>query len=141
MEIAVKERAKIEEMLMDRLSRAGKALRYKFESCKSEIKKRRGSYIIKRFEDIIPEKINMLVDREKDIINVMEYKIERFQNIVNNKKDRVEDLNPKNILKRGYSITLKDGKAVTKSSDLKIGDSVDTIFLKGKVKSEIKTLD
>ncbi len=141
MEIAVKERVKIEEMLMDRLSRAGKALRYKFENCKSEIKKRRGSYIIKRFEDIIPEKINMLIDREKDIINVMEYKIERLQNIVNNKKDRVEDLNPKNILKRGYSITLKDGKAVTKSSDLKIGDSVDTIFLKGKVKSEIKTLD
>jgi exodeoxyribonuclease VII large subunit len=141
MEIAVKERAKIEEMLMDRLSRAGKALRYKFENCKSEIKKRRGSYIIKRFEDIIPEKINMLVDREKDIINVMEYKIERLQNIVNNKKDRVEDLNPKNILKRGYSITLKDGKAVTKSSDLKIGDSVETIFFRGKVKSEIKILD
>lgn len=141
MEIAVKDRNKIEEMLRDKFLRAGKALKYKFDICKDDIKKRRNSYIIKRFDDIISEKINMLVDREKEIINIMEYKIERFQNIINNKKDRIEDLNPKNILKRGYSITLKDGKAVRKNSELKIGESIETIFSEGKIESEIKTLD
>ncbi len=46
-------------------------------------------------------------------------------------------LNPENILKRGYSLTLKNGKAVKSSSELNLNDEIETLFSKGKVKSKI----
>jgi len=46
-------------------------------------------------------------------------------------------LDPKNILKRGYSLTLKNGKAVKSASELNMNDEIETLFSKGKVKSKI----
>lgn len=44
---------------------------------------------------------------------------------------------PKHVLKRGYSITLKDGKVVKDSSVLISGDVVETILEKGTVSSVV----
>ena len=46
-------------------------------------------------------------------------------------------LDPKNILKRGYSITLKNGKAITQSTSLNIDDTVTTLFFEGDIESKI----
>lgn len=46
-------------------------------------------------------------------------------------------LHPDNILKRGYSITLMNGKTITSGETLKTGDEIETIFYRGKVKSKI----
>lgn len=46
-------------------------------------------------------------------------------------------VDPKTILERGFSITLKDGKAVKNSIELESGDQLETIFAHGKVKSTI----
>ena len=42
---------------------------------------------------------------------------------------------PENLLKRGYSITLKNGKAVIDASVLQPGDELTTRFAKGEIKS------
>ncbi|OFX83772.1 MAG: exodeoxyribonuclease VII large subunit [Bacteroidetes bacterium GWF2_33_16] len=47
-------------------------------------------------------------------------------------------LDPKNILKRGYSITCFEGKAVKNSIDLNTNDEITTILYKGKIESKIK---
>ena len=47
-------------------------------------------------------------------------------------------LSPENVLKRGYSITLKDGKAVTDAADLQPGDQLVTRFHKGEVSSRVE---
>ena len=46
-------------------------------------------------------------------------------------------LSPDNVLKRGYSITLKDGKAVTAAADLRPGDRIVTRFHEGEVTSTV----
>jgi len=46
-------------------------------------------------------------------------------------------LDPKNVLKRGYSITLQNGRAVTSSSELRPGEIVSTIFFDGTAESQI----
>jgi exodeoxyribonuclease VII large subunit len=46
--------------------------------------------------------------------------------------------NPNNILSRGYSISLKDGKCVKDGTKLQKGDIIETVFYKGKKQSEIK---
>lgn len=42
---------------------------------------------------------------------------------------------PEHLLKRGYSITLKNGKAVTDAAALQPGDELTTRFAKGEIKS------
>ncbi|MBE6274516.1 MAG: exodeoxyribonuclease VII large subunit [Bacteroides sp.] len=53
-------------------------------------------------------------------------------------QQRLNDALPKKQLARGYSITLKNGKAVKDASALKEGDTLVTLLYKGKVESVIK---
>ncbi len=50
----------------------------------------------------------------------------------------VKHASPELLLKRGYSITLHNGKAVTDATLLKEGDELETRLAKGKVKSIVK---
>ena len=52
---------------------------------------------------------------------------------------RANAQDPKRLLKRGYSITLKDGKSIKDASLLKDGDEIETRFAKGSRKSVVKT--
>lgn len=51
---------------------------------------------------------------------------------------RAESLDPRILLKRGYSITMKAGKVVHDKEMLKPGDEIETIFEKGTIKSIVK---
>lgn len=53
-------------------------------------------------------------------------------------RQRIADTSPDTLLKRGYTITLKDGKAVTDASVLTEGDSLTTRFSNGEVRSIVK---
>ncbi|QNL51259.1 exodeoxyribonuclease VII large subunit [Olivibacter sp. SDN3] len=46
-------------------------------------------------------------------------------------------LDPHQVLKRGYSITLKAGKAITDASTVNMGNQIKTIFAFGEVQSEV----
>lgn len=46
-------------------------------------------------------------------------------------------LNPENVLKRGYTLTLKEGKIVKSVIPLHLNDEIETRFADGKVKSKI----
>ena len=49
----------------------------------------------------------------------------------------VNNMSPDNVLKRGFSITLLNGKVVTTVATVKEGDTIKTILHKGSVKSTI----
>ncbi|MBU2576636.1 MAG: exodeoxyribonuclease VII large subunit [Nanoarchaeota archaeon] len=68
-------------------------------------------------------------------------------NNVNSKRKQLEiiesklsALNPKSILKRGYSIIMKDKKIVKVSSSVKISDNIDIILHEGKLNAQIKKI-
>ncbi|MCD8261710.1 MAG: exodeoxyribonuclease VII large subunit [Bacteroides sp.] len=52
-------------------------------------------------------------------------------------QQRIADASPQRILRRGYSITLKRGKAVTDSSRLKEGDVLLTRFASGSIEGKV----
>ncbi|MBO4489144.1 MAG: exodeoxyribonuclease VII large subunit [Bacteroidales bacterium] len=54
-----------------------------------------------------------------------------------NTEEKVSLLHPDNILKRGFSITMKDGKAVTNAEALAEGEQLVTKFYKGEAKSVV----
>lgn len=54
------------------------------------------------------------------------------------KEQHLKLISPENILKRGYTLTLKDNRIVKKGEILKKGDSITTIFSDGRRDSTIK---
>ena len=75
MEIAVKERVKIEDMLKEKIERIENLVMNSIKNRYESLNNKKQSYIMKKFMDIIPEKINMLVEREEKLIKIIEYKI------------------------------------------------------------------
>jgi exodeoxyribonuclease VII large subunit len=53
-------------------------------------------------------------------------------------QQRLNDALPEKQLARGYSITLKNGKAVKDASLLKEGDTLVTMLHRGRIESEVK---
>lgn len=51
----------------------------------------------------------------------------------------VDNMNPVNVLKRGYSITRYNGKALRNPDDIKPGDTLHTTLLEGTIESEVKS--
>ena len=52
--------------------------------------------------------------------------------------EKVKLLSPQNTLKRGYSLTLKNGKAVTSAGDTAPGDSIVTMLADGTIASVVE---
>ena len=80
------------------------------------------------------------VDSLKEEINeTINLKIERMHEKLDNYKKQLEMLNPKNVLKRGYTIsTDENGKVLISSKDVKKGDKIITHTLDGKIVSEVQ---
>lgn len=68
---------------------------------------------------------------------ILSTRLERERHRLDLLTQRISSLDPINILRRGYSIVTKDGKAVKDADKLKVGDKVEITFEKGKVKSRI----
>lgn len=90
-----------------------------------------------------------ILDREKNkLVSFRQVLISGSRNIlkqeafeIKNLATSVELLSPKSILKRGFSITRKDGKVVTSATLLQQGDLIETEFFSGKASAEIKNTD
>jgi len=54
------------------------------------------------------------------------------------KESNIHHLNPVNVLKRGYTITYNNGKAVKSISDADVGDSLRTLLFKGEFISKVE---
>lgn len=67
----------------------------------------------------------------RQFLSMKKHRLELLQQCLN-------DALPEKQLARGYSITLKNGKAVKDASALKEGDTLVTLLYKGKVESVIK---
>lgn len=70
--------------------------------------------------------------------NAIQYLKEKFAGLASVSR-QVSLVHPENVLKRGYSITLFNGKSLTAPDSLTPGDEVETILFKGKLKSKILT--
>ena len=56
-------------------------------------------------------------------------------------ENMVRLLNPKNVLQRGYTLTLKEGRIIKSVKQLKLAEEIETRFTDGKVKSKITKKD
>ena len=81
-------------------------------------------------------KLELLTAR-KDLHSSVEAVLARHRHKLELLKQRLADASPDKLLARGYSITLKDGKAVKDAALLSLGDRLVTRLYRGEVQSVV----
>jgi len=56
---------------------------------------------------------------------------------LSNNEQYIKMVSPENVLKRGYTLTLKNGKIITTAEIPNLNDVIETVFWDGKVQSEV----
>lgn len=79
-----------------------------------------------------------LLTAEKDLARSSATLLDRQKHRLELLQQRIADASPEKLLRRGYSITLKEGKAVTDVSTLQPGDELTTRFHQGEITSYVK---
>ncbi len=74
---------------------------------------------------------------EQRLATAIEARLQHERHRLQLAQSQVEAASPELLLKRGYSLTLKDGKAVTDASVLHPGDVLTTRVAKGEFKSKV----
>ncbi len=89
----------------------------------------------KRYRDGKHHTLNNVVEILKKHLN---FTFVQKLNQLERMDDKIVYLNPRQILKRGYSISIKSGKVLKDSNSIKVGDQLETILYKGKIISVLK---
>lgn len=158
-ELVVPSKLEIQKYLSDYNSRLLSVITSKISTYKITLKKLESSYILNNLKtmyeveeqklDSILEKLGSLMGHTleksklklenltKNITPNILYKLEKNKSHLETLEQKLELLNPENILKKGYSLTIKDGKIITDASELKDGDTITTKLSIGTINSKV----
>jgi exodeoxyribonuclease VII large subunit len=106
---------------------------------KSEIEK------IQQLTYYLPLFVSTCIEKQNNALNLLKEKLKTMQKqILSNEENKLKEKevffklsSPEYILSKGYSITLKNGKALKSSNSLLEGDSIETILFEGKILSKV----
>ena len=111
-----------------------------------EVRMEREKHRLERLTERIPMTTNMYLQRGhfkietiwQRLETALQHKMIKETHRLSLLEHRVMAASPEHLLKKGYSITMLNGKAVTDASTLKKGDRIVTMLHQGKIESEIK---
>jgi len=88
------------------------------------------------------EKFNFIFSEIKSGIKNIEpfHRTELMLSYLFRLNSEIESANPFNLLKKGYSLVLKEGKVLTKIEDFSMGKEIDILVQNGTVTSEVKKI-
>lgn len=130
------------------------------ETSKLRLKKLTDSYVLKNplsLYEIKEQKLDNIIDKLNTSMNTIIYtnksKLEIIENSIifkdpsilyenklektNHLIEKLEILNPLNALKRGYSVTKKDGKCLTSVNGLKKDDNINIMLKDGEINAKV----
>ena len=84
-----------------------------------------------------------LQNASKDLLKAFDLKIERKRKLLGKLVATIEAVSPLSVLARGYSIisTEPEGKILSSSNQVKIGQTISAVLNKGIIKAEVKSKD
>jgi exodeoxyribonuclease VII large subunit len=96
----------------------------------------------------LKQESQFLIDQQVNDIARISVELQRQTNSLIRQQEQALDslqnnvrmLDPTNILKRGFSITLLNGKAIKNSAEIKIDDTITTILADGQIISDVKNI-
>ncbi|MCK4965752.1 exodeoxyribonuclease VII large subunit [bacterium] len=141
-EIAVPNKADLEDGILQTLKRLYKYVTDKIETEKQKIRSIESSYALGKPYDLYKQ----YVQTTDELSHRLEVTYKHFyslllQNVIQY-EERLKSLDPHAVLKRGYSICYRqlDGKIILSSKELKIDDGIKIKFSEGTGEGNIKKL-
>ena len=101
----------------------------------------KNSYILKNPLIIYENKKQKLDMINEKINNIINLKIENNKNSLINLIDKLELVNPLNILKRGFSLTTKDDKIIKSVKNVNKSDTLDIRLNDGVIKAKVEEVN
>lgn len=158
-ELVVPSKLEIQKYLSDYNSRLLSVITSKISTYKTTLKKLESSYILnnpKSMYEVEEQKLDSILEKlgslmghtleksklklenlTKNITPNILYKLEKNKSHLETLEQKLELLNPENILKKGYSLTIKNGKIITDASELNDGDTITTKLSIGTINSKV----
>ena len=134
----VKRRLQVERMRFERLSSQIPTL-FSLVKTKQDARLDRMMHDLKlNVQTKLSRELRQLEILSQNIQPVLERKMLNESHRLQMLEQRIKAQDPELLLKRGYSITLKDGKSVKDASVLKKGDVLETRFAEGQIKSVVE---
>ncbi|MCR6642110.1 MAG: exodeoxyribonuclease VII large subunit [Sporocytophaga sp.] len=90
---------------------------------------------------LLRQSLLLLSQNKKEIVKSLPGFIESKSQELKNIEKNINNMSPESVLKRGYSITLYNGKALKSVDKLKKGDLIQTRIIDGVIDSNIKSID
>jgi len=89
-----------------------------------------------------PQRLSLLSEKVRFMENRLQTSITRRVQVMShrlqNASDRLQALNPRGVLERGYAIVESRGKIITSSAELELEELIKILFAKGAVKAAVK---
>jgi exodeoxyribonuclease VII large subunit len=120
--------------------RASEAIKNKIEYSRLELNKLRNSYVLVRpmtIYEIKGQKLDILTEK---LVTNMKYRIEKAKDNCFNLINKLEILNPLNVIKRGYAVIKKEDKAISTIKNLKINDLIKIDLKDGSINASIMNI-
>jgi exodeoxyribonuclease VII large subunit len=89
---------------------------------------------------LLAKKAEQLLQAEEDLHRALEFVLQRSKDHLAHLDKRTELVNPDNILKRGYSMTLVNGKAISSTRNMKAGSLLETRLHRGTLLSRVEKI-
>ena len=159
-ELAVPQKADVENYLNQLKIRLNKAMQHKIKINSQKLDEIRSRYIFQnpiaiyqakelQFDSILDRlkftSKNLITQKEKKYISIMSsYIIQEPKKLIELKQNKylqliskLETLSPLLTIKRGYSMTKKDGKVITKTKELNKNDKIEITLTDGTINAEV----
>lgn len=73
-----------------------------------------------------------------NIVNSTQYLLQQTTQHLSYAEKLIQAVHPEKVLRKGYSITRKNGKAIKTASEVKSGDEITTVLYQGEINSYVK---
>ena len=132
-QLLTKEKQRIAQIEQDYLLTATRLLtreKHQLEQLEQNCKLS-ATHLLSQEKKVLENLYKMIQISSKQLFTIKNKELENLE-------EKIKLLHPHNVLKRGYSITLLNGKALTHATDARSGDTLVTVLYEGEVKSEVK---
>ena len=100
-------------------------------------------YDLDLMKDSLYDRVNDMKEEvetlKEELHESMQDYLDNLSKNIKNRKEQLEILNPKNVMNRGYSISMdSNGKVISSTKDVKIGEKIITSLKDGKIESVVE---
>ena len=138
-ELVVHDRAELLELLRNYCYTMRGSLEEKLSTLRDRVQGLLSSYSFNRPKDLLRESAQRVDELERSLTLKFSHLVQLLHQSQLTLQHRLEALNPKNVLRRGYALVRKEGDLITSARSLGEGDDATIQFHDGTVETKVQS--